>query len=98
MLNTQSAYFRDQLVEKLQLMLATRELYILSALRKQGLDELGHDIKFQVSSTEEEWEIHYQAKEPSAPIDLPRALILLADLMTENMHNYMNARLMEVNV
>lgn len=94
MLNTQSAYFRDQLVEKLQLMLATRELYIIATTRHKGDVHLNQAITFQVSATQEEWKVEYNTKVEQ--LDLPTALKTLADKMTETMHAYLGARFMNI--
>ncbi len=94
MLNTQSAYFKDQLVEKLQLMMAIRELYIIATTRHKGDVQLNQSITFQVSATQEEWKVEYNSK--LEQLDLPAALKTLADKMTETMHAYLGARFMEI--
>ena len=93
MLNTTSAYFRDQLLEKLQLMLATRELYILKHSRNTD-STYNQSVTFQVSATQEEWKVEYDADPKS--INLPLALSQLAEDMTNTMHNYLRARLVDI--
>lgn len=107
MLNTTSAYFKDQLLEKLQIMLATRELYILGFgfetedvvdPNNRAVDTyiVKHTVTFQVSATQEEWPVEYKSSDRK--LNLPEALRQLAEDMTSTMHSYLSARLVEVNV
>lgn len=89
MLNTQSAYFVDQLAEKLQLMLATRELQVVSYTRFSDQEQ---QATFYLPSTQEDWSVDFPSEKDH--LDLPKAIQRLASDMAEEM----NARLKDMSI
>ena len=91
MLNTQSAYFKDQLIEKLQLMIATQELTIGNKWRASQDNTFRHGIIFHLH--EDEYTIEYHSSDPKFSLAL--ALTKLAETLIVKMHSYLKARLMD---
>lgn len=90
MLNMQSSYFRDQLIEKLQLMLATQEVTIGVTHRYTKDDKTyDHSVDFILNDTK--YNIFYNSADPKW--SLPVALQQLADTLIEKMHSYLKTRL-----
>lgn len=91
MLNLRSSYFRDQLIETLQIKLATQELTLGPHHRITKDDEsYDHELSFRMNGLE--YRVAYNAREPK--FSLPVALQLLADQLIETMHAYLKTRLM----
>lgn len=91
MLNMTSAYYTDQLAEKLQLMLATGELRIGSWYRDHNIvdDMYEYGITFELVTPN--WPVRIEYRDPSEVMNFNKMLQLLA----EKLANRANVELKE---
>lgn len=96
MLDTRSAYYADQLTEKLQLMLATKELKIHDINRVKQDDVYQHHLGFVVEATQERWSVVFKSTDEVANLNM--ALRFLATDMASIMHDTLSMRLTDIEL
>lgn len=79
MLNMTSAYYSDQLAEKLQLMLATGELRISSWMRDQSLVDSMYHFAMSFDLDTPNWNVRIEYYSESGRLDLNKMIQLLAE-------------------
>lgn len=97
MLNMTSAYYVDQLAEKLQLMLATGELKIGSWMRQQGLtDDVYHfAVNFELDAPSWIVKVEYYAE--SSQLDFNKLIQLLAEKLANRANHDLRKFLAQAN-
>ena len=97
MLNMTSAYYQDQLVEKLQLMLATGELRVASWCRTHNIHTDHHQFAISFELITSGWITRVEYDSESEHFDFNRMLILLAEKLAKRANNDLRKELDQMN-
>lgn len=79
MLNMASAYYSDQLAEKLQLMIATGDLRINSWMRQEGISDNTYHYVMTFDFPTPNWNVRVEYYDESSKMDFNKMIQLLAE-------------------